>query len=391
YETDWSEVSAQVWPQESLIEIQALSPGNWYLLNVKAINEAGSVEQTYQFATLTAQGGTVSPLSEREPLGLESIAIVIPVICSVIVLTVILIIGLIVVNKRRLPATHNPNQSLHNQQNHCRDDQLLGSAYHLSVLDSQPPKDSHENQCFHTTVLNQKQIYFQSPYALSRVDHKMCVPFDGIDSSDDMSVSMAGVQPTREHVYEKPFPPKWVKGTGPQSEEAYGQTLLMDRPTAPQLSVGDVTFDSIEIVWSFPLESPNLTVALATINGYYIYSKSHSSQWMDKQIRQKISSYTAIDLLCGTLYQFYVVAYNAMGKGDPSDAIAIKTKGSAPTSPKHVSELVVANTTSALIRLDGWPSNGCPIKEFVIKYKPSKYETDWSEVSAQVWPQESLI
>ncbi|CAG2179955.1 unnamed protein product, partial [Oppiella nova] len=154
----------------------------------------------------------------------------------------------------------------------------------------------------------------------------------------------------------------------------------MDRPTAPQLSVGDVTFDSIEIVWSFPLESPNLTVALTTINGYYIYSKSHSSQWMDKQIRQKISSYTAIDLLCGTLYQirqkissytaidllcgtlyqFYVVAYNAMGKGDPSDAIAIKTKGSAPSSPKHMSELVVANTTSALIRLDGWPSNGCP-------------------------------
>ncbi|CAG2176995.1 unnamed protein product, partial [Oppiella nova] len=165
----------------------------------------------------------------------------------------------------------------------------------------------------------------------------------------------------------------------------------MDRPTAPQLSVGDVTFDSIEIVWSFPLESPNLTVALATINGYYIYSKSHSSQWMDKQIRQKISSYTAIDLLCGTLYQFYVVAYNAMGKGDPSDAIAIKTKGSVPASPKHMTELVVANTTSALIRLDSWPSNGCPIKEFVIKYKPSKYETDWSEVSAQVWPQESLI
>ena len=111
------------------------------------------------------------------------------------------------------------------------------------------------------------------------------------------------------------------KGTGPQSEEAYGQTLLMDRPTAPQLSVGDVTFDSIEIVWSFPLESPNLTVALTTINGYYIYSKSHSSQWMDKQIRQKISSYTAIDLLCGTLYQ---VLYSIEFCTQIRDSIIIK-------------------------------------------------------------------
>ncbi|CAG2121983.1 unnamed protein product, partial [Medioppia subpectinata] len=204
YETEWSEVSAQVSPQESSIELLGLSPGHWYQLNIKAVNEAGAGEHTYHFATLTAQGGTVSPLSEREPPlgGLESITIVIPVICSVIVLTVILVIGLIVINKRRpltstgpgggvgTPGSRHPSVS----QQYCRDDQLLSSAYHLSVLDSQPQgvgiggtphKDSHENHCFHTTtVLNEKQLYFQSPYALSRVvDHKLCA-FDGIDSSD---------------------------------------------------------------------------------------------------------------------------------------------------------------------------------------------------------------
>ncbi|CAG2122661.1 unnamed protein product, partial [Medioppia subpectinata] len=56
YETEWSEVSAQVWPQESSIELLGLSPGHWYQLNIKAVNEAGAGEQTYHFATLTAQG-----------------------------------------------------------------------------------------------------------------------------------------------------------------------------------------------------------------------------------------------------------------------------------------------------------------------------------------------
>ncbi|CAG2113876.1 unnamed protein product, partial [Medioppia subpectinata] len=171
------------------------------------------------------------------------------------------------------------------------------------------------------------------------------------------------------------------KGTGPQSEEVYGQTLVMDRPSAPLLSQGDVGYDWIEIVWTFPSEA-NLTVALSQINGYYVFSKSHSSVWMERQIRIKTNAYTSNDLLCGTLYQYYVVAYNAMGKGDASDSIAIKTKGSTPVPPKHVNEFLMVNTTWAHIQLDAWHSNGCPIKEFLIRYRVTKYETEWSEVSA---------
>ncbi|CAG2111175.1 unnamed protein product [Medioppia subpectinata] len=92
-----------------------------------------------------------------------------------------------------------------------------------------------------------------------------------------------------------------------------------------------------------------------------------------------------------SMYVYYVVAYNAMGKGDASDSIAIKTKGSAPVPPKHVNEFLVVNTTWAHIQPDAWHSNGCPIKEFLIRYRVTKYETEWSEVSAQVWPEDSTF
>ncbi|XP_054164202.1 cell adhesion molecule Dscam2-like [Oppia nitens] len=186
------------------------------------------------------------------------------------------------------------------------------------------------------------------------------------------------------------------KGTGPQSEEIIGQTLLMDRPTAPILTIGDVGYDWIEMEWKFPDQGlddniGNNNDSLNTITGYYIYWKSHSKQWIEKQLRLKTYSYTSNDLLCGTLYQFYLVAYNAIGKGDASDAIAIKTKGSAPTVPKQVNDFIIVNTTSAVIRLDEWLSNGCPIKEFQLKYKLTKYETEWHKLDAHLWPDETSL
>ena len=65
---------------------------------------------------------------------------------------------------------------------------------------------------------------------------------------------------------------------------------------------------------------------------------------------------------------------------------------SAPIAPKQSDALISVKTTSAVIRLDSWLTNGCPIKYFTIKYKSlSKLNSDWTVVSAQVSGQQKSI
>ena len=80
------------------------------------------------------------------------------------------------------------------------------------------------------------------------------------------------------------------KGSGPQSEEVFGETLANDPPKAPTLSVLNVDFESIEIKWSFE-DSEESDVS--DVNGFYIYSKSESEEWVEKEVisgnvRQKL-------------------------------------------------------------------------------------------------------
>jgi len=48
------------------------------------------------------------------------------------------------------------------------------------------------------------------------------------------------------------------------------------------------------------------------------------------------------------------------------------------------------NTSSAILKLDSWITNGCDIKYFVIKYK-SKYDKEWSIVSNEVMSKQRFI
>jgi cell adhesion molecule, putative (fragment) len=115
------------------------------------------------------------------------------------------------------------------------------------------------------------------------------------------------------------------KGPGPLSLPVIGETLMNDPPPAPYLTIGNVTFTSIELNWNF---NHTYHQSDLLISGYYIYYKSHSSEWEEKQISGHFSSFVIDNLDCGTSYQFYINAYNNIGKGDPSQVIAAKTKGS---------------------------------------------------------------
>lgn len=51
--------------------------------------------------------------------------------------------------------------------------------------------------------------------------------------------------------------------------------------------------------------------------------------WEEKQIiGASVNTFIFNDLNCGTYHQFYLIAYNVIGKGDPSQVVATKTKGS---------------------------------------------------------------
>ncbi|KAM7292179.1 Down syndrome cell adhesion molecule homolog, partial [Ixodes scapularis] len=69
-------------PQSTTLVIGDLSPATWYDLLVTAHNEAGSTEAVYAFATLTLDGGTVSPprLTQAVDSQQRQIRIIVPVV-----------------------------------------------------------------------------------------------------------------------------------------------------------------------------------------------------------------------------------------------------------------------------------------------------------------------
>ena len=146
----------------------------------------------------------MSPLEEGRPLTYQSLTVIVPTTCSVIVLTVIIIVGCFVVNKRRPMSQQNGCETPHSVHN-CTDDSLT-DAFHLAVLE--PRKNS---ECFDSKhesdgskTCSQKEVYFQSPYALSRLQRQMCVESDMCSLENTLRHSRP------EHIYQMPFPPKWV-------------------------------------------------------------------------------------------------------------------------------------------------------------------------------------
>ncbi|KAH9415900.1 hypothetical protein DERP_000394 [Dermatophagoides pteronyssinus] len=199
-------------------------------------------------------------------------------------------------------------------------------------------------------------------------------------------------------------------GPGPQSEEVIGETLVNDPPRAPILTSVNVNYDSVELSWSieatddsYAAEQQTSNSDVPEITGYFLYAKSsQSGEWKERQVDSQQNSYTFTNLLCGTQYQFYVIAYNNVGKGDPSQAIAVRTKGSGkickiiwiinnlssvPIAPKNWNSFITVNSTVALIRLDAWLVNGCDIKYFVLKYRP-RMDSEWLVASSKISPRE---
>ncbi|XP_076307944.1 cell adhesion molecule Dscam1-like isoform X1 [Tachypleus tridentatus] len=173
------------------------------------------------------------------------------------------------------------------------------------------------------------------------------------------------------------------KGAGPYSDEVLVQTLPNDPPTSPTLRVLTSTNSSVEITWEDNTMDNNL------VTGYLLYYKQDKAEWEEKTLSGQFKRYKLTSLKCGVRYQFYLLAFNSAGKGEPSNVISTKTEGMAPVAPNKES-LLVHNRTSVTIRLDTWHDGGCPITFFSVSYKAQK-DDNWSIVSDRVLSEQKQI
>lgn len=175
-----------------------------------------------------------------------------------------------------------------------------------------------------------------------------------------------------------------------------------DPPSAPTLKVISSSSSTIQVTWH--IEEPtaanndhsqviNLAGAQAKQSDNQVQSQSNTSSlsnetglpilayvlhfklqnadiadYQELRLPGDRSSYLFENLRCGSKYQFYIYAINAIDKGDSSEAITSKTEGMAPVAPdKH--SLLSVNSTAVSIHLDSWHNGGCPITKFEIMYK----------------------
>lgn len=93
--------------------------------------------------------------------------------------------------------------------------------------------------------------------------------------------------------------------------------------------------------------------------------------------------------MCGNTYQLYLTSHNKIGSSPPSPVLSVRTQGQAPGIPPAAA-FVSPNSTTLVLRLHIWPDNGCPIKYFVIQYRPIN-EFHWTLVSNNVKMQRRFV
>lgn len=109
---------------------------------------------------------------------------------------------------------------------------------------------------------------------------------------------------------------------GPSSEEIKVQTLEMDAPNPPHIQVTSSSSSSIHLQWENVHEDDN------SVDGYILYQRQESSpEWKEIRIPGLQTHFSAVDLKCGTRYQFYLIAYNKIGRSEGSDIVTVKTDG----------------------------------------------------------------
>ncbi|XP_068082192.1 cell adhesion molecule Dscam2 [Anabrus simplex] len=172
-------------------------------------------------------------------------------------------------------------------------------------------------------------------------------------------------------------------------ENRYGSDHITHRltvqvpPSAPLLHATGSTSTSLNVQWKQGDDGG------APIWGYVLYYKREFGEWEEVKVSRKQSSYVLTKLWCGTTYQLYVTAHNAIGMGHPSEVVVATTDGGKPgTVP--VERFLYINSTSVTLYLENWGDGGCPILYFEVEYKRLD-QPHWTLVSNSVELQKSFV
>nr|XP_042903239.1 Down syndrome cell adhesion molecule-like protein Dscam2 isoform X1 [Parasteatoda tepidariorum] len=188
------------------------------------------------------------------------------------------------------------------------------------------------------------------------------------------STYITGLQPfTKYEIIVKAYN---SAGTGPKSDKIIGQTLETAPPTSPTVQIDGTTSSSITVHWKKDSKEKSATPE------YSLHYKSENEDWRIETLNNSIDYHTLKGLRCGTRYQLYMTASNSLGTGEPSTPVFIRTKGAAPMSPQETA-FIHANVTSSNLILSAWKTSGCPIKHFIVQYRP-KYQSQWISSSKKV-------
>ncbi|XP_067002094.2 cell adhesion molecule Dscam1 [Anabrus simplex] len=154
-------------------------------------------------------------------------------------------------------------------------------------------------------------------------------------------------------------------------------------PGPPVLSVPATTTRSLALQWRIPDNGGS------PVSGYTLSYKHESGEWQELALDPDRKTYTLDGVKCGSSYQLYLTAANAVGNSKPSSVVTATTKGGAPRIPAQ-EDLLVVNATSVTLFLDAWPSGGCPLQYFVVEYRARTHST-WTLVSNNIQQEELVI
>ncbi|XP_011638389.1 Down syndrome cell adhesion molecule-like protein Dscam2 isoform X4 [Pogonomyrmex barbatus] len=154
-------------------------------------------------------------------------------------------------------------------------------------------------------------------------------------------------------------------------------------PSAPVLYVTSSTSSSVLLHWKSEHNGG------APLTGYTLYYRTTHGTLDELQLSRHATSHELKGLLCGNTYQLYLTSHNKIGSSPSSPVLSVRTQGQAPGIPPAAAFLS-PNSTTLVLRLHVWPDNGCPIKYFVIQYRPIN-EFHWTLVSNNVKMQRRFV
>lgn len=223
------------------------------------------------------------------------------------------------------------------------------------------------------------QNFVQKPYVISDVVPSSHHLHQQADSSSQLLLSPASNQQVqrletvlselrRDTAYEITVVAFNGRGSGPSSEYVVCKTIEMEAPKAVKLTIRRESNESIFIEWQRDPLDQN------PIDDYVLYQEknSASAQWLQVRLPANQTQYKAPGLMCGTRYQFYIIAQNKVGKSAPSEVVSASTSGALPVIPSKTSLIKMINSTCLLVNLNSFQDNGCRIKTFTVRYRVEK-------------------